>query len=267
MQVDGHNRVVPELPDVEGYRRELAQRLPGRRVRHVHVEDAGVLRNATAQSFAQRLAGRRFDTPGRHGKWLLLPTDGPTLIVHSGMTGRPFWTSASVEIQPYLRVRIELDEGELRYTDLRKLRGLWVADTREDESAIVGRSGPDALDLGLAQFAAALSTKRRLKTALTDQAVLAGLGNLLSDEVCWQARIHPMRPCPQLSQYDITTLHATTRRVLRTSVRHHEVPHLRGWLTRVRGDRDAACPRCGTPLMRTRNAGRTAVWCPHCQPR
>ncbi len=257
---------MPELPDVEGYRRDLAQRLPGRQICNVQVEDAGVLRNATAQSFAQRLAGHRFDTPGRHGKWLLLLTDGPTLIVHSGMTGRPFWAPTSDKLQQHLRVRIELDEGELRYTDLRKLRGLWLADTQQDESAIVGRTGPDALELGLAEFAAVLSTRRRLKTALTDQAVLAGLGNLLSDEICWQARIHPMRPCPQLSQHDVTTLHATMRRVLHTSVRHHEVPHLRGWLTRVRGDRDAVCPHCGTPLARTRNAGRTAVWCPHCQP-
>lgn len=257
---------MPELPDVEGWRRELATRVPGRRVRHVHVLDAGVLRNATPRSFAQRLSGRQFTTPDRHGKWLLLPTDGPTLVVHSGMTGHPFWAASGEDAEEYLRVRIELDNGELRYADLRKLRGIWLADTEDELSAILGGIGPDALAITPADFAAAVSRGRPLKTVLTDQAVLAGLGNLLSDELCWQARIHPLRPGSELSPNDIKTLHSTMRRVLRTAVRHGQVPPLRGWLTRVRGDHDARCPRCGTGLLRTRNLGRATLWCPHCQP-
>lgn len=257
---------MPELPDVEGWRRELAKRLPGRQVRDVHVPDAGALRNATPRSFAQQLSGRRFTAPDRHGKWLLLPTDGPTLIVHSGMTGRPFWAASGDDAEEYLRVRIELDHGELRYTDLRKLRGLWLADTDQELSAIIGGTGPDALAITPGDFTAALSTRRSLKTVLTDQAALAGLGNMLSDELCWQARIHPLRPCSDLSQHDIKTLHNTMRRVLRTAVRHGQIPPLRGWLTRVRGDHDATCPRCGTALLRTRNLGRTTISCPHCQP-
>jgi formamidopyrimidine-DNA glycosylase len=81
---------MPELPDVEGFRRELADRLPGRRVRQVKVHDPGILRNSNAHILGRRLVGRQFDAPRRHGKWLILPTDGPTLLVHSGMTGHPY---------------------------------------------------------------------------------------------------------------------------------------------------------------------------------
>lgn len=259
---------MPELPDVEGFRVALAQTLPGRRITDVEVLDAGVLRNSTACAFAERVTGSRFEAPCRRGKWLLLPTDGPTLLVHSGMTGRPYYAARSDAPDRFDRLRVVLDRGEFRFTDLRKLRGVWVADDETTIARILGELGPDALDVGFAQFAAALSeTRRVLKTALTDQSVIAGLGNLLADEICWQARVNPLRGCPDLDAGELRRLHATMRRVLRTSVRHGRVPGLRGWLTRVRDEPDAACPRCGALLERARNAGRTTLWCPHEQPR
>lgn len=90
---------MPELPDVEGFRRELARALPGRRVRHVDVRDAGVLRNATARTLSRNLIGHRFRDPRRHGKWLILPTDGPTLLVHSGMTGHPYYAAVGTGVK------------------------------------------------------------------------------------------------------------------------------------------------------------------------
>jgi formamidopyrimidine-DNA glycosylase len=95
---------VPELPDVEGFRRELADALPGRRIRGVQVRDPGILRNVTATALGRRLDGRRFDCPRRHGKWLMLPTDGPTLLVHSGMTGHPHYAADGAEREPYERL-------------------------------------------------------------------------------------------------------------------------------------------------------------------
>ena len=88
---------MPELPDVEGFRRELTRTLPGRRVRDVEVRDAAILRNTTARALKRHLNGHRFGKPIRHGKWLLLPTDGPTLLVHSGMTGHPYYAPADTD--------------------------------------------------------------------------------------------------------------------------------------------------------------------------
>jgi formamidopyrimidine-DNA glycosylase len=258
---------VPELPDVEGFRRQLADTLPGRRIRRVQVHDPGVLRNATAAALGRRLDGRRFDCPRRHGKWLMLPTDGPTLLVHSGMTGHPYYAADGAAREPYERLVIALDRGALRYADLRKLRGVWLADTDEDVALVTGPQGPDAMGIGLPAFRDLLAGRRgRLKPTLMDQSVIAGLGNLLTDEICWRARIAPNRPVPGLDSDDVRRLHAAMASVLRTSVRHGRVPGLPRWLTGVRDEPDPSCPRCGARLAHGRLGGRTSLWCPRCQP-
>jgi formamidopyrimidine-DNA glycosylase len=258
---------VPELPDVERFRRELADALPGRRIRRVQVRDPGILRNTTAAALARRLDGRRFDRPRRHGKWLMLPTDGPTLLVHSGMTGHPYFAAEGAEREPYERLVVALDRGELRYADLRKLRGVWLADDDEDVARVTGPQGPDALGLGLPAFRDALRGRSgRLKPTLMDQSVIAGLGNLLTDEICWRARIAPSRPIRELDVDDVKRLHSAMAQVLLTSVRHGRVPGLPRWLTGARDEPDPSCPRCGTRLARTRVGGRTSLWCPRCQP-
>jgi formamidopyrimidine-DNA glycosylase len=259
---------VPELPDVEGFRRELAKVLPDRRIRHVEVRDPGILRNSTAQALGRRLDGHRFATPRRHGKWLILPTDGPTLLVHSGMTGHPYYAANDAEPIGYERLVLSLDKGELRYADLRKLRGVWLADGDDDVAHVMGRQGPDALGIGLRAFRDVLDGRSgRLKPTLMDQSVIAGLGNLLTDEICWRACIAPRRPVADLDSDDVRRLHAALTQVLRTSVRHGCVPGLSRWLTGARDDPDPTCPRCGTRLTRGRVGGRTSWWCPQCQPR
>ena len=258
---------VPELPDVEGFRRELAGPLPGRRIRHVKVHDPGILRNTTGQTLGRRLAGRRFGVPRRVGKWLILPTDGPTLLIHSGMTGHPYYAANGSESEKNERLVVSLDRGELRYADLRKLRGVWLAGDENEIGEVTGPQGPDALGLGLREFRDILNSRRgRLKPTLMDQSVVAGLGNLLTDEICWRARINPARPVTGLDATDIKRLHTAMTRVLRTAVRHGRVPGLPRWLTGARDEPDPSCPRCGTRLRHARVGGRTTVWCPHCQP-
>jgi formamidopyrimidine-DNA glycosylase len=258
---------VPELPDVEGFRRALAGPLPGRRVRHVHVLDRGILRNTTARTLGRQLTGHRFRGPRRHGKWLILPTDGPTLLVHSGMTGHPYYAADGAEPAGYERLVLSLDKGELRYADLRKLRGVWLAAGEDDIADVMGRQGPDALGIGLRAFREALSGRHGgLKPTLMDQAVIAGLGNLLTDEICWRARMRPTRPVADLGADDVKRLHTAMNRVLRTSVRHGRVPGLPRWLTGARDEPDPSCPRCGRRLTHGRVGGRTSVWCPRCQP-
>ncbi|MDY6995561.1 MAG: DNA-formamidopyrimidine glycosylase family protein [Actinomycetota bacterium] len=258
---------MPELPDVEGFRRELAETLPGRRICGVEVPDSAILRNCTAQRLGRTLSGRRFGRPDRHGKWLLLPVEGPTLLVHSGMTGRPYHARHG-ETDRHDRLVIDLDRGELHYADQRKLRGVWIAGDDDEAARIMGEQGPDALGLGLPEFTAALANRRgKLKPTLMDQSAVAGLGNLLTDEICWRARISPSRPVADLDEPEIRRLHTAMLQVLRTAVRHGCVPGLRRWLTRVRDRPDPSCPRCGSRLRGGRIGGRSAVWCPYCQPR
>jgi formamidopyrimidine-DNA glycosylase len=261
---------MPELPDVEGFRRELAGALPGRRIQRVQVRDPGILRNTTAAALGRRCTGHRFRTPRRYGKWLILPTDGPILLVHSGMTGHPYYAANGAEPKGYERLVVCLDKGELRYADLRKLRGVWLAADEDDIDDVMGAQGPDALGIDLRTFRDALSARpgkaRRLKPTMMDQSVIAGLGALLTDEICWRARIRPTRPVADLDADDVRHLHTAMTRVLRTAVRHGRVRGLPRWLTRVRDEPDPSCPRCGTRLAHGRVGGRMSLWCAHCQP-
>jgi formamidopyrimidine-DNA glycosylase len=265
---------MPELPDVEGFRRTLASCAQGRRIERVHVADAGVLHGVTARRFRDRLRGRTFGEPARHGKWLLAPLgpgeDGPTLLLHFGMTGRLVCCAPHEAPHRHDRVTFTVDGRELRYRDMRKLRGLWLADGPPDSPAaahVMGRQGPDAADLDRDTLTEALTGRRGgLKSALMNQSVLAGLGNLLVDETLWRARLHPAHPAGDLSGDELRRLHTALRRAVRDSAKAGRVPDRPSWLTGHRDEPDPHCPRCHTALRRTRVAGRTTVWCPHCQP-
>ncbi|MDT0306608.1 DNA-formamidopyrimidine glycosylase family protein [Streptomyces sp. DSM 44917] len=258
---------MPELPDVEDFRRTLDSCARGRRVEHVEVADSGVLRGLTPQRMRRALTGRTVAGSERRGKWLLARTDGPTLLLHFGMTGRLACLGPEDRAARHDRVTLALDDGRrLAYRDQRKLRGLWLAFREEDVGRVIGDQGPDALSLTRSQLDGLLAGRRaRVKAVLTDQSALAGLGNLLGDEILWRARIAPARRADDLGPDERGRLATALRQVLRDSVRAGHVPTRDSWLTGHRDDPDATCPRCGGPLARDRIAGRTTAWCPHCQ--
>ncbi|MFJ7343627.1 Fpg/Nei family DNA glycosylase [Streptomyces sp. NPDC101110] len=259
---------MPELPDVEGFRQILESCAKGRVIRRVEVRDPGVLHGVDVRRLRDALEGRRFGAPERRGKWLLARTGGPTLVLHFGMTGRLVCAHADDPVEPHDRVLFTLGGGrQLRFRDQRKLQGLWLAHDESDIDRLLKGQGPDALAVDRAEFDQVLSARRgRLKTALTDQSVLAGLGNLLADEILWRARLRPDRGARDLSEEDRRRLYGEMRRTLRSSVTAGCVPPRDSWLTGHRDDRDPRCPRCGTGLRRSRMAGRGTVWCPRCQP-
>jgi formamidopyrimidine-DNA glycosylase len=257
---------MPELPDVEGFRRVLAGHAVGRRIERVDVHDAGVLRGVTAGQLAADLRGREFAEPVRQGKWLIARTGGPAVLMHFGMTGNLRWTERDAPDERFDRVSFVTGAGELRYGDMRKLQGITLAADDAEVIRLLRSLGPDALRVGPDEFTRLLQGRRAaIKAALIDQQVIAGLGNLLADEILWRARIHPRRVARTLTAQELRTLHAEMRWVLRASVRAGSVPARRSWLTSVRDQRMPHCPRCGTALCRTRVGGRTTMWCPLCQ--
>ena len=259
---------MPELADVEGYRRRLAEALPGRTVRKVTVRDPQVLRDTTAQGLGRVLSGRTLDAPDRHGKWLFLRAEGePAAVLHFGMTGRPEVCATEIERHPHDRLVLELDGGpEFRFRMSRKLGGVWRARSAAEQRAVTGPQGPDALTLDEHGLRVALAGRRGgLKAALMDQAVIAGLGNLLADETCWRAGLDPRRPVRDLDDDALRSLHRSFRWVLPRAADAGRVPCRRGWLTGVRDDDEPACPRRATPLERGTVAGRGTWWCPACQ--
>ncbi|MFF4117144.1 Fpg/Nei family DNA glycosylase [Streptomyces sp. NPDC001714] len=259
---------MPELPDVEGFRQVLDSCGRGRRVRRVDVRDAGVLRGVGARRLRREVEGRRLGRPHRHGKFLVAPVgDGPALVWHFGMTGKLIPASADEPLDRHDRVVLTLDgERQLRYRDQRKLQGVRLADGPEAVERILAGLGPDALDLDREDFLALLAGRRgTVKGLLMDQSAVAGLGNLLCDEILWRARVAPTRPARDLDEAEARQVFTAMRRVLATSCRAARVPPRPGWLTGHRDDTEPACPRCGTPLRSRRVSGRRTVWCPACQ--
>ena len=259
---------MPELPDVEAYRRFFARHAVGRRVRRVVVTDSTIVRNSSPRELDRALRGRRFEEPERHGKWLLCWTDGPGLLVHFGMTGDLIWSGDEPERHRWDRVIVELDDGELRYRNMRKLGGVWLAHDRAEAEGVTGALGPDALAISRTEFLQRLGRRRGgLKALLMDQRFVAGVGNLVADEVLWQARLHPRRRAESLDDAERVELYRKLHSVLKESVERFDyVPRKRGWLNHVRGLAGAVCPRCRTPLSRITAGGRTTYFCPTCQP-
>ncbi|HJP65748.1 MAG TPA: DNA-formamidopyrimidine glycosylase family protein [Actinomycetota bacterium] len=259
---------MPELPDVEAYRRFFRRHAAGKRVRSVGA-DPTILRNISPQRLSRALRGRTFEEPDRHGKWLVAWTDGPALLLHFGMTGDLIWSGDEPQRHRHDRLWLGLDDGgELRYRNMRKIGGVWLAHDEDEARHIMGALGPDALTVDRATFLRLLERRRGgIKAALMDQTLVAGVGNLIADEVLWQARLHPKRRIETLGEEQRRTLFSTMHRVLKESVDHFDyVPRKRSWLSHVRGRPGARCPRCHTPLARTVAGGRTTYFCPSCQP-
>ncbi|MEU9055643.1 DNA-formamidopyrimidine glycosylase family protein [Streptomyces sp. NPDC048384] len=258
---------MPELPDVEGFRNVLQSCAKGRTIRRVDVRDPGVLHGVSARRLRDSLEGRRVTRAERHGKWLLARTGGPTLALHFGMTGLLLCAHPDDAAEPHDRVLLTVArDHQLRYRDQRKLQGLWLAGDDFDVVRLLRDQGPDALTVDREEFEDVLASHRgRVKSVLIDQSALAGLGNLLADEILWRARLRPNTPANALAEPERRRLYTEMRRTLRPAVAAGRVPPRPTWLTGHRDDPDPHCPRCGTHLRRTRVAGRTTVWCPGCQ--
>jgi formamidopyrimidine-DNA glycosylase len=255
---------VPEILEVERYR-HAAEAVVGRAISTVWAPDSWYLkRGLTSHDAVDALTGRTVTAVRRRGKLLLLDTDGPVLGLRFGMTGRLLVDGgapiAGLEYGPdridpaWRRFALAFsDGGSLAVDDARRLGGieLWP-----DEDVL----GPDALSITRRQLASALAGGRApVKAVLLDQHRIAGLGNLLADEVLWRAGVDPARPAGTLSDDEVARLHRTIRRVL-PQMMTRGGSHT-GDLQMAR-ERGAVCPRDGTPLERRTIVGRTTYSCP-----
>jgi formamidopyrimidine-DNA glycosylase len=264
---------VPELPEVEGYRSLAEQRALARPISGVTAPDLWYLkRGLDPDGIASALAGRQFQQARRRGKLLLLDV-GPTLDeresvvgVHFGMSGRLIVDGqASLERLLYsagadgrhdrFTVRFA-DGGWLAVRDPRRLGGV---ELDPDES----RLGPDALGVSARDLRRALEgTHVALKARLLDQGRLAGVGNLIADEVLWRAGLAPYRSCDSLTPAELRRLHRHLSAGLAELIERGG-SHM-GDLEPHRHP-GGLCPRDHTPLMRGTVGGRTTWWCPHHQ--
>ncbi|MBQ3077873.1 MAG: bifunctional DNA-formamidopyrimidine glycosylase/DNA-(apurinic or apyrimidinic site) lyase [Clostridia bacterium] len=273
---------MPELPEVETIRRVLGPQLAGRTIERVTVLHPGVVAAPEAAALADRLRGQRFSDLGRRGKFLL-PTleSGDRLLLHLRMTGALLLAPAALPPEPHTHLVWQLDDGrELRFSDPRRFGRLWLWPAGEPCPADgLTRLGPEPDDPALtaAAFAARLSGSRRaIKACLLDQTVVAGIGNIYSDEILHAAALHPARPASSLTAPDWERLAASIPERIRwfteqNAISPEDYLKGRGWDYRntphfaVYGRAGQPCPRCGAPLARATVAGRGSCFCPGCQ--
>jgi formamidopyrimidine-DNA glycosylase len=256
---------VPELPEVEAYRR-LAERSVGRVVGRVELPDPWFLKGGlTPAMLGAALTGHRFAAFRRVGKLLLGDIDGGRRLgLRFGMTGTLVVDGraaldgllyAPARHDPaWERVRIAfVDGGSLVVRDPRRLGGVTL-------DPDLGRLGPDAAAITGDELAAALAgSTAPLKARLLDQSRVAGVGNLVADEVLWKAGLDPRRPAGSLAPTEVHLLCGTVHAVIADLVARGG-SH-RGDLTGERR-RDGRCPQDGAPLTRSTVGGRTTWWCP-----
>ena len=261
---------MPELPDVEQHRRNVAEHATGHGVERVVVNDPDLLEGTSPQGLGRSLVGRVVAPPRRHGKWLLLAfdgEDGPHLLVHFRMSGRLVWHEDG-EIDDDDAVALRLDQGALAYRSRRRLGAVSYLPPGGDPEKITGPLGPDAAELDRERLRALLAGRRGgLKSALLDQRCVAGLGNELVDELLWRSGLHPRRGASSLAAEEVEALHGQLRSLLRRAMRAGHVPSGPTWLNGQRAEQAPTCPRCDAPLERAQVGGRTTLWCPREQPR
>lgn len=258
---------MPELPDVETFRRYLDVTALHQRLTSVRVRSRRVLAGVSARRLAQTLASARFEATDRHGKYLFVHTDGAAvLVLHFGMTG---YLEYEKDRQPggHDRVLFDFDNGyTLAYVCQRLLGRVALAESVADFAKAKGL-GPDALRVDRDDFAAVLAGSRAaVKSCLMNQNLIAGVGNVYSDEILFHSRLAPMRQCRILREKEVRQLYRQMRRVLDMAVERKADPAQMpsSWLLPHR-EEGGPCPRCGGKIKRTKVSGRSAFWCPACQ--
>jgi formamidopyrimidine-DNA glycosylase len=261
---------MPELPEVEISKRYLDATSLHQCIDDVDVRNTYILKETSARELARRLKGRRFESSRRHGKHLFVRADGELwLRLHFGMTGSLQYFKNDEQAPRYARVLfVFANNHRLAFDDQRQFGQIGLLKD-VDEFLKEHELGPDALDLDLGEFRKILGKHRgAVKSALLNQRIIAGIGNIYADEILFRVRVHPTTETSRLGDKALTKLFRATQYVLERAITAradmNQIP--RSWLLAYRG-KGGKCPRCGRRLKSATVGGRTAWFCPQCQKR
>jgi formamidopyrimidine-DNA glycosylase len=267
---------MPELPEVETIKNELAPWLVGQSFTKVVILDAKLVSGCSTEEVRRGLIGQKIESLERRGKYLIFHlSNGGSLIIHLRMTGSLLLNPRGVD--RYVRAVFHLSNGHrFVFSDRRRLGVMWLVD---DANTVVCKLGPEPLDKTFTSRVLQERLGRHhipIKAALLDQHIMAGVGNMYADEALFAARIHPLRKADELSPKEVRTLHNCIRRILRAaigskgaSVDTYVRPN--GELGTAHSDfkvahkRGEPCPTCGGAIERVAVQTRGTYFCPKCQ--
>ena len=274
---------MPELPEVETVRRITEQQVKGQTVLSVRIFNEKVIAYPDRDTFASSLCGKTITAVGRRGKYLLFPLDnGDRLFLHLRMTGQLLVTPKDHPMEKHTHFAAELSGGkQLRYVDVRRFGRFWYL-KKDEPDGITGadKLGPEPDDpkLTASYLKEKLKNKKNpVKEMLHDQTVIAGIGNIYSDEILFASRIYPNKRCCDLTDEEwkrlaetipVTIAYYTIKNavtpeeyLMGQGKDYKNTPYLK-----VYGRAGMPCPVCGTALSGMRISGRSSVYCTKCQP-
>lgn len=273
---------MPELPEVETVRRTLEALVINKRIKKVSVTWPKMIKHPLEiTQFQDALIDQTIEGVGRRGKFLIIYTTDLSLVSHLRMEGRYGLYNPEEAVDKHTHVIFYFEDGtELRYRDVRKFGTMHLFKKGEEfKSDPLAGLGPEPLSdeftmEGLAQRLA--KTTRSIKTALLDQKLLVGLGNIYVDEALFKSQIHPEKAANTLSMEDVKVLHRKIIETLDEAVEKggstvRSYVNSQGQIGMfqlelyVYGRRGENCKICDTPLERIVVGGRGTVFCPNCQ--
>lgn len=271
---------MPELPEVETVRRDLARQVRGRRMSGAEVLNTGSLKGGGPEDLCRLVRGRSFVGFSRRGKYLVMKLDrGGSLVVHLKMTGVLQHQPQGDPLPQAARVVFHFtDSARLVFSDQRKFGSIEFTSTPSQIPSI-RRMGPEPLGK---EFTTHMLQERLagrkgpIKHLLLDQTVIAGLGNIYASEALHRAGILPQRPANSLARAEIGKLHRAIVRVLKEAIAargssvdtYRDGQGKKGWFQvkhRVYDKQGNKCKRCGGTIVKEIFRGRGTYWCHKCQ--
>jgi len=270
---------MPELPEVETFRRYLLQgndgspSILGKKIRDADLLWSGSIASPAPDEFLERIRGQYITGIGRRGKNLLIRLSPDTLIIHLRMSGELIVEKQSEPQGKHYRVIINFDDKyRMAFNNIRKFGRIWLTDNPQEQ---LGNLGPEPLsdDFTAEDLHLILkSHNRQLKYFLLDQEMIAGIGNIYTDEALHRAKLHPVLKSDTLVFHQVQTLWESIREVLEEGIKNQGSSI--DWMYRggdyqnylsVYNLEGEPCKTCKTPVARIKIAQRSTYFCPTCQ--
>lgn len=269
---------MPELPEVETVRNELAPHVTGRRITGVTFLWDGIVKKIAVDEFVKGVTGQKITELNRRGKYLIFSLNsGQFMVLHLKMTGSLLVQPASEELPRFTRAVLHLDNNtDVVFRDPRKFGIMRLIDNPD---SIIGKLGPEPLknDFTVDNFKQCLKNRKApMKALLCDQNVIAGIGSMYADEVMFSTGIYPVRLPESLTEEEKEKLYKAIRRILNAAIKNKGASV--NTYYRPDGSKGTAhfefnvahrggkpCNVCGTPVERMVVRGRGTYYCPKCQ--
>ncbi len=264
---------MPELPEVQFTIENITPQISSNTIVAAAILHSKVCQPEPAQ-FIEILENRRIIGLSRHGKWIIFQLEPPlTMLLHLRMSGRLFVQNTQDVLPKYCVAALHLDGGHtLVFSDMRKFGRMLLLENTAD---FLKKIGPDALSPAFTKeyfYSGLKGTRQKIKPLLLSQRLVAGLGNIYTDEACFAAAIHPAQNAGALNTAEIYRLYFEIKRILQAAIAFGGTSFDAVWAgggyqkqLQVFHRQGKACPRCGSKIEKIKLAGRSTHFCPKCQ--